>query len=355
MFVDYGSRAPVAAAARALVEQYAFCHYVYAETRGFVWNRAHALNIGVRRAASDFVATTDIDLVFAPDCLDVLMNATRDDRVVYSRVQYLPQAFADWDDLTTCGQRFPLSSPTGYGGLQCVATDVFHELRGFDEYYRYWGIEDSDYHLRLTTLRGLQETWISDRANIYHQWHPKDKDIHAVYPPRANRVPDDVWYRMLLHFERHRGTARRNSEQWGHVHTLDDRPVLNFLDLEHGQLIKNDRLVPLNYDAASNSYAARALSANFGKLPAGHAFVVPRARFPRQTPLVDRLLLMANKRLSRHGIEIDYSPNRMHSFLAGFILEEYGRSIADYFVDFPAEGGVSLIVKAGDDPLTPVG
>ncbi|MDQ7034164.1 MAG: hypothetical protein Q9P01_04820 [Anaerolineae bacterium] len=37
-----------------------------------------------------------------------------------------------------------------------IATRVFHEMRGYDEYYRYYGVEDRDMSIRLR-LMGIKK------------------------------------------------------------------------------------------------------------------------------------------------------------------------------------------------------
>ena len=161
LFVDYGSQSEVAAAIRPIVASYPFCRYLYSDTRGYPWNRSRALNIGIRQAASTYTATSDVDMIFAPNfCAAVLQQATSQ-RLLQCRWHFLSRRFADWEQVSNYTGQFLLSGKSGLGGFQCAPTEAFHSLRGFDEFYHYYGVEDRDVSHRLRLL-GLEEVWLTE-------------------------------------------------------------------------------------------------------------------------------------------------------------------------------------------------
>ena len=82
-FVDYGSEDNVSGEIQALVQRYSFCKYVHVPSQGQFWNRGHALNIGVRQSKpSEYILTTDIDLVFPPNFIENLIGYLRPDRLL---------------------------------------------------------------------------------------------------------------------------------------------------------------------------------------------------------------------------------------------------------------------------------
>lgn len=98
LFVDYGSQSQTAVAVRSVVEQYDFARYIYTETRGYPWNRSHALNIGGKQATGTYLMTTDVDMIYPPDFLDVFMAHAAEDRELHIAPHLLPQDFTDWDN-----------------------------------------------------------------------------------------------------------------------------------------------------------------------------------------------------------------------------------------------------------------
>src|SRR5688572_10716527 len=74
LFVDYGSQRQTAQAVQKVVEQHTFARYIYTETRGYPWNRSHALNIGGKQAQGEYLLTNDVDMMFLPNFLEVMLD-----------------------------------------------------------------------------------------------------------------------------------------------------------------------------------------------------------------------------------------------------------------------------------------
>jgi glycosyltransferase involved in cell wall biosynthesis len=340
IFVDYGSASATARAVRSIVERYAFCRYIYTETRGYPWNRAQALNVGARLAESDYVLTSDVDMIFPKQFVQVVMDQAHPHKVLYCYHHFLPKDFSDWDHLDDYAGKLPTATRHAYGPCQCITRELFYQMRGFDEYYRYWGAEDSDMNARLGLL-GLEEVWLVDKTHLFHQWHlPVNYDTREF-------MPEGLWGRMQIHRFRNQNQSIRNSERWGRIYSSEDRPALRFLDLEHSRLYECDDLAILDLPPNRNHSLSRLALYFWNTLPSGHAVAVDHAFYPHSNKLADRLLRYQRRALRALGrsAEIDYRPNRLHSFLVDFI-EQNEDMIADYYLDFPALDGVSLLVKA---------
>lgn len=339
VFLDYGSRTDTASETRRLVDGYGFCEYVYSDARGLPWNRAHALNTGARRAESDYVMTTDVDMIFPPEFIGTAMEEVSPERVLYCSCRLLSRGFSDWDRVDRKGSGARQAGRSARGGCQLIAAEVFRRLRGFDEYYRYWGVEDRDFHCRLTRA-GLHEVWLDERATIYHQWHP------TLDWETAGFMPDGLWPRMQAYFYRCRDRLVRNSESWGRLLTPEDRPVFAFLDFDRRRLRTDERLVHFDGRCDSGREAGRLVGA-FWELPRGHALAVLGASFPGRRRWADGLLRAADVVLRRAGspTRLGYPPNAVHSFIAELVDADSDR-LADLYLDFPADGGVSLLVRA---------
>lgn len=339
LFVDSGSAPALREPLRRLVEA-AGGRYLHSETRGHPWNRAQALNAGARRATGRFLTTTDVDLVFPPRFFEAVLAAAAEDRVVYVAPAMLPRGFAGWDDLAA-GARHPAARRgIGYGGCQVVASEVFARLGGFDEYYRYWGVEDRDLHRRLLAV-GLTEVWLDDAPRPLHQWHPP-ADVKT-----PGSLPVGLWGRMELHFLRHQGDVVRNGDGWGRLLTAADRPALAFVDDEAGRLAARPDLHRFTADPYSPR-SIGALLAAFWELPPGAALAVGGAALPRRRAAADLLLRAVRRPLRTAGSALDYRSNVLHGFVAE-LAHRKPPELLDYYLDLPADDGVSVLVRGGGD------
>lgn len=337
IFVDYGSSSSAAAEARRIVKKYPFCTYIYNDTRGYAWNRAHALNSGLRLAPSPFVMTSDVDMIFPGDFLEKILARGDQRKVIYCPVEYLPKGFSDWERVESHSGQLQRATKGALGGCQLAPTAVLSELRGFDEYYRYWGREDRDLHERLVAW-GLQPEWIVEETTLFHQWHPLQNNRVVGY------MPDSTWNRMQLHYLRSRGELQRNDEQWGRILTAEQRPVYRFLDFEQSKLrsAKNLHLLDVRPDDVRS---ISKLTNLLKDLAPGHAVVVNHANFPRRRPGSDTFLRFSSLLMHKIGLDVrfDYGRNHVHSFLVDFIDQNWN-GICDYYLGFPALDGVSVVL-----------
>lgn len=338
IFVDYGTIQVSQEELRQLVDSYPFCTYIRAETQGRPWNRAHALNIGIRRATGAYVMTSDIDFIFPRDFLARAISAASPERVIHAHVQFLRKSFARWHQLETSagGPVWPVQR--ALGGCQVVAASMLHEMRGFDEYYRYWGIEDRDLHSRLDKM-GLETIWLGEDTVMFHQWHPP-ADIKT-----PGFIPEGVWGRMENHYYRLSDQIVRNDDNWGQVHNRADRPSLEFIDVDGRGLAKRSDLVVLRPRVDQPRHISQMVRV-FWELPSGHALAVCGAFQPRISAATTCLLraLNAGLRLTGRKPRVGYRANLVHGYLAQMI-EDNASEIADYCLAFPLEDGVSILVK----------
>jgi len=339
IFVDYGSDPCVAEAAQRVVEAREQCRYIYTEARGYPWNRARTLNIGGKMADSEYVMTTDADMVFPPGFVQTILAEARESRVLYCGPHYLPCDFQDWSNIASYEGAFPVASRSGLGGFQCVASRVFRSIRGFDEYYQYWGVEDRDIHQRLMKM-GLEEVWMNDKTAMFHQWHP------PVDVKTAGLMPDGHWARMQCHYYRYADQVVRNGDDWGRVYKCDDRPVFRFLDFEKGRLIPSSDLAMFEGRFDNNRDVGNFVR-QFWELPSGHALALDGANLPQRFGWLDKALGGINRGLRVLGTQarVGYAPNLLHAYLVEFI-EDNRDIVLDYYLGFPERNGASLLMRA---------
>lgn len=339
LFVDYGSDATLAQSVGAFVEQFDFCRYIYAEARGYSWNRAKALNIGIRRAQGEYIITTDIDMIFTEHFLQMVADAAMPNRLLHSQWRFLPQGFDDWDNLTNHADSLRLSlKEYGHGGFIGAPATIQKELRGFDELYRYYGQEDTDMTARLKAS-GLEPYWISHPTEgLYHQWHPTStNDLGTTLLPPAQR-DNDYWNMVRLHTfiyaSQMAKTLVRNDDSWGHLPTSDNRPLVEYINLETGVIQPSANMTPFKA-YPYNRRAARDFLETFNGLNDGEVLAVSSANAPQRLGFVSWALHNANRVLRTLGIDtyLDYRDNTLQQFVNYFIMLDAGTTVADYYLD----------------------
>jgi cellulose synthase/poly-beta-1,6-N-acetylglucosamine synthase-like glycosyltransferase len=194
--------------------------YIYNNTRGMLWNRSHALNTGIRIADTDFVITSDVDLIFPDNFINKMLEHLENGTELHCNAYALPKNFRQYELLFKKQFRFKERDLTALGLVQGVKRDVLEELHGFDEFYQIYGAEDTDLNLRLA-LTGLQTKWLPlKEVPIYHQWHPS-----SVKRTRS-RIPLG-WGKFIRHYmETNSQVLVRNKEGWGKVYTDSNRMIL---------------------------------------------------------------------------------------------------------------------------------
>ena len=339
IFVDYGSTAGIADQVRLIATQYDFCDYIYTETRGLPWNRSQALNIGGRLVQTPSTMFTDVDMIFAPDFVEKLLNIIATGSVYICQPYLLPRRFNDWKNVVSYVGEYPLANPSALGSCQVMDTSLVQKVQGFDEYYRYWGREDRDLHDRLLST-GVEATWITDKINMFHQWHPASNYRTPGF------IPDGMWGRMQLHFLQYHDQVKRNGPEWGKVYHESDRPVLSFLDMEKTQLEPDKKTMLLDLDPGDNASLGEFVTRFWNLAPGqalavNHAFYGRPGRWSRSRPV--RVL---NRLLFRAGIDVTIGPgkNLLHNFIVEFI-DCYPDMIADCYLGFPMLNGVSVLIR----------
>ena len=222
IFVDYGSEENVSVLVKDLIAQYNFCTYLYNETRGMPWNRAHALNSGIRIATTEYVFTADIDLIFTENFIAKTKKLAKQGTVAFFPVVYLtpkidfPAGIRN-NDLKVSDQNAR--------GLALINIHDLKEIRGFDEFYCFWGHEDNDLELRLR-LSGCESIFHTAERLLFHQWHTTIKENRKEIPER--------WLTFQSDYLKYNQTiVLRNSDDWGRIYAMEQRPALRKLYDQH--------------------------------------------------------------------------------------------------------------------------
>lgn len=219
LVVDYGSNERCASRTAAMCRDFQ-AKYLWVPIKG-PWSRAHASNIGIRRARTKFVLSTDADILFARNYFSEAVKALKDCplSVVYSQCLDLPESCTE--DLTRSardGVRLDLDALRekaicrraggvyDSAGINASYTLFYHLVRGYDEHFTCYGAEDRDLERRFWWL-GLSAVSLRDRSYYLHQWH-SDRE----------RIPDEEYRVAHEANDEYAMTARsiyRNRRGWG--------------------------------------------------------------------------------------------------------------------------------------------
>lgn len=168
--VDYGSSESYASKIKEVCNSYDFVTYNYCNTRYQPWNKSRALNSVIKNLTSDFCFVADVDMIFHPDFIKKAQPLQRPETTVYFQVGFLsPEERVEgknYNDFTNYRK-----STAEATGLSMFPVKILQELRGFDEFYHFWGAEDTDIHVRISNA-GYRVEYYDKEILMLHQWHP---------------------------------------------------------------------------------------------------------------------------------------------------------------------------------------
>ena len=216
IFIDYGSDELIAQETKVLVSKYDFAKYYYSDTKGWFWNRAHALNTGIKKANGDIILLYDIDLIVEKDFIKKISALNYENNFYTFSCFYLPQHF---DLQNKVLEKDGIHYEQNYVGLCAVNKSVVFNIEGFDEYFMVWGGEDDDLYQRLVN-KGLQRNQVQTAEyKVFHQWHP----IHSPVKPT-------LWYLTMVNYLFNKKKDKNELPDWGIQLQLQDRPILKFIN-----------------------------------------------------------------------------------------------------------------------------
>ncbi|WP_434037638.1 glycosyltransferase family 2 protein [Formosa sp. 4Alg 33] len=219
IFVDYGSDLNIAREVKQLVNLFGFAQYIYNDTRGWPWNRSHALNSGLKFAQGEYILFSDVDLIYSPKFIEQSCAVINKDGQYFMQFYLLPENYSTWDSIEI-EDSFNLTAKGTKGAIHFVNKEKLLSIGGFDEFYCFWGQEDIDLFGRLETL-GLKESWLSIDAPVFHQWHPIVSNTKSYFFP-------EKWYdQMVIYDAANKNEVVRNKAGWGAIFTAQDRSIFH--------------------------------------------------------------------------------------------------------------------------------
>jgi glycosyltransferase involved in cell wall biosynthesis len=309
IFIDYGSDDLVLMETRRLIDSYDFTQYKYIDTKGWLWNRAHALNIGIKYAKNETILIFDIDLILEPTFLQKIATLNYSENYYTFSSFYLPEKYSYQNDLLKTAIHFNQN----YVGLCAISKKEIFKINGFDEFYMVWGVEDDDFYKRLN-LSGLTRIQINaNSCRVFHQWHPS----HAPTKP-------SLWYlSMVTHFFKN-NVPNSSSVNWGLPITEDDR-------FFNKSLIANSTSNILSFWTDQNLLFFNSFLQEFYQLESGKVMDV---EYFYQPEIKKNYIIYAlNFRKKRNQIKYSFSKNEVIEFLNYFIGSNR-KMIDDYYFNY---------------------
>ncbi|MEP7168920.1 MAG: glycosyltransferase [Bacteroidota bacterium] len=247
IFLDYGSDESVSNEVKNILKNYSFEKYVYNDTRGMPWNRSHALNSGIQLSETNFVFTADIDMIFKNNFIEKLESLANDNTVTFFQVYYLPEKFSDWESM---GSKTFEASKKFALGLALLPVKIINEIRGYDEFYCFWGMEDNDLEHRLKST-GVKTNFFDKEVLMYHQWHLPSILSDKEFPESWAVFQND-------YFNSKAGIVKRNDDrEWGKIFLENERQSVKMI---------NDPLTKFKVMQRSTSFFTYELNRQFKNL-----------------------------------------------------------------------------------------
>jgi len=169
------------------------------------WNKAHAINIGVKSAKFDYIMTLDADILLGPSFLDKLKSKLSLDAFIYTnKVKRIKKEDLRTIWKTNMQKSFPWHQNTNIrteafnlatGGFQCFPKKWFERIKGLDENLVYYGGMDN---ITIIDARNTGMNLIILNETILHLEHENQKEMNLPKDERkfATYVKSTRWELM---------------------------------------------------------------------------------------------------------------------------------------------------------------
>lgn len=220
VLVDYDSDGGLVQQYKEICERFN-AKYIRVEGKP-LWNKSHCLNIAIKRAATKYICSTDVDVFFESNFISECIKElrARPYQVLLSDFYNSPRGTVDAEvDVVNsyrCIKEVSSFQVTGMGksgalnpGINVALTRSYKAINGYDEQYVRWGSEDFDLIKRLVLL-GLKVKDMSASTSWIHQYHEKHEG-HGSQDEVREQIRKNKLYLDSTH------TVVRNPDGWGHT------------------------------------------------------------------------------------------------------------------------------------------
>ncbi len=193
-------------------------YYIYHNSKGQFWNKSHAFNLAfdfIKKnnlqeniLNAEYLLLLDVDLVLEKNVLAKIWEIRNENQTFILPFYRLPKNILANDAFSN-----PLEIQNSLKNtLICASGNIFfyekwlEKVGGFDEFYRFWGMEDNDFLKRLENAGSKIVFLENEKLPIFHQWHPVlsqilpkgwQTQINAYFEKTQNNIsitpPLGVW------------------------------------------------------------------------------------------------------------------------------------------------------------------
>jgi len=225
-FVDYGSNGEMAKKTKQLVSKYPFANYQFHPTENQPWNKSKALNSVIKNLKEAYCFVADVDIIFQPKFIEKATKLQDTGKAIYFKVGFLNSRDSTKNDEFQSFKNYRISTKE-VTGLTLFPVDILKKLRGFDEFYHFWGAEDTDIHVRIKNA-GNDVEFYDKEILMLHQWHP------SYLSKEKNDIDENLQIKGIIQLnDQHLKNAVRymttvvNPNSWGECMTQEEIRELN--------------------------------------------------------------------------------------------------------------------------------
>ena len=194
-FVDYGSPQRHAKEVKKIVNNFPFASYSYLFTEYQPWNKSKALNSVIKKLESNYFFVADIDMLFHPGFVRTANELTKTNEVWYFQVGFLNEKESDtYKEFNAYNVSF--KSGKEATGLTMCSVKAAKRIQGFDEFYHFWGSEDTDFHVRLINA-GYEVNYYDKEILMLHKWHKTYRNKETNLLTTKLQAKDIVQFNQL--------------------------------------------------------------------------------------------------------------------------------------------------------------
>ena len=237
VFIDYGSKRQMASEVKSLIGNYDFVTYEYLYTELQPWNKSKALNYAIKNLNSEYFFTADIDMIFHPEFTSILQKKCSPNKATYFQVGYLSEEESKkelfFEDYT-----IKFCSNEEATGMTLFPVNIIKKSRGYDEFFHFWGSEDTEIHNRLKK-KGFEVEYYNDKIVLLHQWHKnyrnrETKELNTEL--QLTGIVEINSVHLLKKFEKKE--QNNTSNEWGRVLSKEE---FNELESVNTKVLFNEK------------------------------------------------------------------------------------------------------------------
>ncbi|PTX44064.1 glycosyl transferase family 2 [Christiangramia gaetbulicola] len=219
--IDYGSEREIAEKVKDFSKSYKFLTYKYHPCFLQPWNKSRAINSVVKDLNSEFCFVADIDMIFHPRFIESAKKLQYLNKTVYFQVGFLnpKQSFDGFNFQDFKKYRKSTQEATG---LSMFPVSVLKELNGFDEFYHFWGAEDSDMHVRIRNA-GYEVEFYDQEILMLHQWHESYRSQNVCHLDNLLQISGIVRINLMHYrYAKREKKTKVNGKNWGKCITEEE-------------------------------------------------------------------------------------------------------------------------------------